>query len=50
MPDDIRDIVEAGVEIAKEGPKTTMVDKKIQATPLSSNPDEARQAWDAPWE
>ena len=44
MPDDIKAIVEAGVEVAKNPPKV----RTVKETPLSSDPDEARRQWDAP--
>lgn len=44
MPDDIKAIVEAGVEVAKNPPKV----KTVKEIPMSSDPDEARRQWDAP--
>lgn len=44
MPEDIKAIVEAGIEVAKNPPKT----RPVQEIPMSQDPDEARKQWDAP--
>lgn len=48
MPDEILEIVRAGVEVAKNPPRATAVDKRIEAIPMSSDPDEAREQWNKP--
>lgn len=45
MPDDIRQIVEAGVEAAKNPPRV----REVQVIDLPSDPDAARQAWNKPF-
>lgn len=45
MPDDIRQIVEAGVEVAKNPPAV----REVKVEELSADPDAARNAWNKPF-
>lgn len=45
MPDDIREIVEAGIEVSKNPPRV----REVQVIDLPSDPDQARQAWSKPF-
>jgi hypothetical protein len=46
MPNEILEIVQAGIEIAKNPPK---IIKEATAEPLSSDPDEARAQFNKPF-
>ena len=44
MPADILEIVQVGIEVAKNPPKV----RPVQEIPLSADPDEARRQFNAP--
>lgn len=44
MPEDIKALVEDGLELAKNPPAV----REVKVSELSSDPDEARAAWNKP--